>query len=541
MFKRLFSLFLVLLLVLTMLPLGSFAGTSVRQVNYEYSPGNGLVKTGTAPFSWDDASGDAFSNYFILPSSSDGIRAGYVLKGWRAPDGFEFFAGASVNTYGYQAYKYSDMTFTAIWELAPPPVPEATISWYVSGDFGAPRMTHKVTSFPHAEPVPSEILSNVPAGKRIKQIGCGWNSTSLDYTPDMTVDIPNAGNYTMYVTFEDIPAKDVFISEYLKADLSMKLGTTDDIAPCRLGPAAFTLASNPGFKLIGAKLCNVSTGTEVDTMFKSNDINDMWIQIPTAGTYIIYYLWEPILNDVRVLHFKEPCPDPLAATPELDIKVAPTQKVPFPVYTKAGYHYTDYIISAAERGVWYEMLWDPSKELINPGTWEDDSIIAIWPHWVKDSDPVVIVPPVDPPKPPVPVDPPKPSGGSDRDRERPDISQVGVKPEIPAPPVPVEIRPTWVQPQAPPDEPKEIVLIREKSYGITRQEVVHLFLDLLKDIDATGVSFPDSEDPLIAKAHKLGLVKGYSDGLFRPDQIVTNQEFEWIKSNYMSLLKEKKQ
>ena len=43
--------------------------------------------------------------------------------------------------------------------------------------------------------------------------------------------------------------------------------------------------------------------------------------------------------------------------------------------------------------------------------------------------------------------------------------------------------------------------------------------------------FTDTNDPLVCAAYEIGIVGGYPDGTFRPNQLLTRQEFFVIISN----------
>lgn len=56
----------------------------------------------------------------------------------------------------------------------------------------------------------------------------------------------------------------------------------------------------------------------------------------------------------------------------------------------------------------------------------------------------------------------------------------------------------------------------------------------VSDLGSAGTPFKDTDDPYIALAHKLGIVNGYSDGTFRPNNPITRQEYFKIAVNFLN-------
>lgn len=78
---------------------------------------------------------------------------------------------------------------------------------------------------------------------------------------------------------------------------------------------------------------------------------------------------------------------------------------------------------------------------------------------------------------------------------------------------------------------------------ITRGEMCKVAIQTYKtltglgsELDGVGSSFTDTKDKDIALAHYLGIVNGYTDGTFRPDNHLTRQELFKITVNFLNAL-----
>lgn len=127
----------------------------------------------------------------------------------------------------------------------------------------------------------------------------------------------------------------------------------------------------------------------------------------------------------------------------------------------------------------------------------------------------------------------------------PSIPDVPVEPEIPFD----EKYPNmsdWAKKELVPMEEQglipRILIRRDMKTPITRKEMcyvaVNAFLSAAPDTDiSTGESpFYDVDDSTITLAHKLGLVDGFPDNTFQPDNPITKEQFCKISANFLAVL-----
>ena len=100
----------------------------------------------------------------------------------------------------------------------------------------------------------------------------------------------------------------------------------------------------------------------------------------------------------------------------------------------------------------------------------------------------------------------------------------------------------WFKPNL--QEMQQLNLIPDTFYGmdlskdITRAEMCKLAVHALEQIMGYEIEperndyFTDTGIPYIVKAYELGIVSGYNDGTFRPDKLLTRQEFFKIMENF---------
>lgn len=101
---------------------------------------------------------------------------------------------------------------------------------------------------------------------------------------------------------------------------------------------------------------------------------------------------------------------------------------------------------------------------------------------------------------------------------------------------------SWFEPSY--NEMNELGLIPESFSGydlkknITRGEMTTLAVHIFEKFTGNSITpertdyFTDTQDPMIIKAYELGIVGGYPDGTFRPNQNLTRQEFFKIIENF---------
>ena len=101
---------------------------------------------------------------------------------------------------------------------------------------------------------------------------------------------------------------------------------------------------------------------------------------------------------------------------------------------------------------------------------------------------------------------------------------------------------SWFEPSY--NEMNELGLIPESFAGydlkknITRSEMTELAVYIFEKFTGNSIEpertdyFSDTSDTFILKAYELGIVGGYPDGTFRPDNYLTRQEFFKIVENF---------
>ncbi len=133
----------------------------------------------------------------------------------------------------------------------------------------------------------------------------------------------------------------------------------------------------------------------------------------------------------------------------------------------------------------------------------------------------------------------------------------------PTEPEPTEPEPTEPEPTEPPEYPEkypnlsswaeeelapmeeaglipEILVGRDMTSPITRQEVCHIavtaFLSIYPDIPMEEMDnpFTDTDDEMIIIAYHLGIVNGYPDGTFKPQDHITREQLFTIIGNFLT-------
>ncbi len=83
----------------------------------------------------------------------------------------------------------------------------------------------------------------------------------------------------------------------------------------------------------------------------------------------------------------------------------------------------------------------------------------------------------------------------------------------------------------------EILQDADMQVDITRREICYLATVAYEKLTGNSPTpnltdyFTDTDDPLICAAYEIGIVNGYDDGTFRPEELLTRQEFFMILAN----------
>lgn len=85
----------------------------------------------------------------------------------------------------------------------------------------------------------------------------------------------------------------------------------------------------------------------------------------------------------------------------------------------------------------------------------------------------------------------------------------------------------------------EELMYADLNTGITRREMCAIAVSTWEKVTGTEIAVPffspfeDTDDDFVAKAHKIGIVQGDGNGLFRPDDTLTRAEFFTFVGRYL--------
>lgn len=86
----------------------------------------------------------------------------------------------------------------------------------------------------------------------------------------------------------------------------------------------------------------------------------------------------------------------------------------------------------------------------------------------------------------------------------------------------------------------ESFLGRDMTTPITRREMCYVAMQAYLSLNPNPIfrveetPFSDVDDPVVTKAYYLGLISGFPDGTFRPDNPITREQFFKITVNFLS-------